>query len=278
MKARASALHLVAAALFALAPGAQGQPDERTATAQRLMARSGLAVQLRGFTDQILTDIRQSATRFDENTVERLIQSAKQAYRPEALQQDITARVAKKLTVGDMKAALAWLETDAGARITRAEEVASTSHDMQGLSKFAEGLRGKPLPAQRERLISDLIWATGAVRTAATAAETMAFGIAYGLDSLQPRERRMGEARVRGNIRDAMPADKMQGLFAQQLPLMYAYAYREIPDADLARYLNFLKGSTGRRYQDAMNAAFMEGLSRASIQMGELAGARQRQT
>ena len=183
--------------------------------------------------------------------------------------------MAKKLTVGDMKAALAWLETDAGAH-PRAEEVASTSHDMQGLSKFAEGLRGKPLPAQRERLISDLIWATGAVRTAATAAETMAFGIAYGLDSLQPRERRMGEARVRGNIRDAMPADKMQGLFAQQLPLMYAYAYREIPDADLARYLNFLKG-LDRQALPGRDERRLHGRAlRASIQMGELAGARQR--
>ena len=40
----------------------------------------------------------------------------------------------------------------------------------------------------------------------------------------------------------------------------------------------FLKGSAGKRYQDAMNAAFMEGLARASLQMGEFAGARQRQT
>ena len=97
-----------------------------------------------------------------------------------------------------MKAALA-LETDAGARITRAEEIASVSHDATGLAKFAEGLQGKPLPAQRQKLISDLMSATGAVRTAATAAETMAFGIAYGVDSLQPRERRIGEARIRAH-------------------------------------------------------------------------------
>jgi hypothetical protein len=39
-----------------------------------------------------------------------------------------------------------------------------------------------------------------------------------------------------------------------------------------------MSASAGKRYQDGMNAAFMEGLSRASMQMGELAGARQRQT
>ncbi|HEU4922927.1 MAG TPA: hypothetical protein VFT23_07620 [Burkholderiales bacterium] len=40
----------------------------------------------------------------------------------------------------------------------------------------------------------------------------------------------------------------------------------------------FLKSAAGKRYQGGMNAAFMEGLSRASMQMGELAAARQRQT
>jgi hypothetical protein len=278
MTARASLLKPFFAAALLLAPQVHAQPHEQTATAQRLMVRSGLAVQLRGFTDQIVNDIRHNAVTIDQSTVDRLVASARQAFRPGALQQDITARVARKLTVGDMKAALAWLETDAGARITRAEEIASVSHDATGLAKFAEGLQGKPLPAQRQKLISDLMSATGAVRTAATAAETMAFGIAYGVDSLQPRERRIGEARIRAHIRQAMPADKMQALFAQQLPLSYAYAYREIPDAELAGYLAFLKGSAGKRYQDAMNAAFMEGLAQASLQMGEFAGARQRQT
>lgn len=278
MTARTSALHLFAATLVVLAPGLHAQTDQSTATVEQLVLRSGLAVQLRGFTEQIVNDIRHNAVTIDQNTVDRLVDSARQAFRPEVLQRDITARVAKKLTVGDMNAALAWLDTDAGARITRAEEVASVSHDATALGKFAEGLQGKPLPAQRQKLISDLMSATGAVRTAASAAETMAFGIAYGVDSLQPRERRLGQERIRAHIRQAMPADKMQTLFAQQLPVMYAYTYREIPDAELAGYLTFLRGPAGKRYQDAMNAAFMEGLARASVQRGELAAMRTRQT
>lgn len=278
MTARTSAVHLFSATLLLAAPGLHAQTDESSAIAQRLVIRSGLAVQLRGIHDQIVNDIRHSAGKFDQRTVERLGDSARQAFRPEVLQQDMTARVAKKLTVGDMKAALVWLETDAGARITRAEEVASASLDATTLAQFAEGLQRRPLPAQRQKLISDLMSATGAVRTAADAAETLAFGVAYGMDSLQPRERRIGEARIRAHIRQAMPADEMQALFAKQLPVTYAYTYREIPDGDLTGYLAFLKSAAGKRYQDGMNAAFMEGLSRASMQMGELAGARQRQT
>jgi hypothetical protein len=65
---------------------------------------------------------------------------------------------------------------------------------------------------------------------------------------------------------------------AQPYPAMIEGEAREIPDAELAGYLAFLRGPAGKRYQDAMNAAFMEGLARASLQMGEFAGARQRQT
>jgi hypothetical protein len=266
------------AAVLLLAPRIHAQPEESTATAQRLMVRSGLSVQLRGFTNQIVADIRQNAGNVDPSTIEPLVESAKQAFRPDLLQQDMAGRVAKKLTVGDMKAALAWLETDAGGRITRAEELASVSFDAKGFGEYAEGLQGRPLAAQRQKLISELMAATGAVRVAAATAETMALGIALGMDSLQPKERRVGEARLRAHIRQAMPAEKVQAAFAQQLPLTYAYTYRGISDADLAGYLGFLKGAAGKRYQDGMNAAFMEGLARASVQLGELAGTRQRQT
>jgi len=277
MTARTSALQLVsAAALVLVAPGLHGQTDE--STAQRLMARSGMSAQLRGFTDQIVNDIRQSAGRIDPGTVEWLVGCARQAFRPEVLQHDMTARVARKLSVGDMNAALVWLETDAGARITRAEELASASLDARRLAEYAQSLQSNPLSPQRQKLIADLISAGGAVYTAATAAETMALGVALGMDSLQPQERRVGEAGIRERLRQAMPAEELQALFARQLPLSYAYAYRGISDAELAGYFAFLQGHAGRRYQHAMNAALMEGLARASVQMGEFAGARQRQT
>ena len=152
------------------------------------------------------------------------------------LQQDITARVAKKLTVGDMKVALAWLDTDVGARITRAEEAASGSMDATRLAElltaYNEAASGR---APEAHLRSDRGHRRGARR--GPVAETMALGIALGMDSLQPQERRVGQQGC-GPIL-AMPADKLQAVFAQQLPISYAYTYREISDADLAAYVGF---------------------------------------
>jgi predicted transcriptional regulator len=56
----------------------------------------------------------------------------------------------------------------------------------------------------------------------------------------------------------------------------YAYTYREIGEADLAAYVKFLRGATGKRYQDAMNAAFMEAIAQASTQFGDFTSARPR--
>jgi hypothetical protein len=278
VKAKTSAIRLFSIAVMLLAPAAHAQSDESAAMAHRLMIRSGLSVQLRGFSDQIVGDIRLNAARLDERMVAALVDAAKEAFRPDVLQQDMTARIAKKLTVGDMKAALAWLETDAGKRVTRAEELASASFDAERIRGYAEGLKTKPVAAKRQTLISEMMAATGAVRAAAATAETMALGVAIGMDSLQPRERRLGEAGLRARIREAMPPEKIQAAFAQQLPVMYAYMYRDVSDADLGGYVGFLKGVAGKRYQDGMNAAFIEGLGRASVQVGELTGQRQRQT
>jgi hypothetical protein len=253
------------------------QAQEAAATAQRLMQRSGLSVQLRGFSGQMEAQIRQNPAGLDEKAVHALAEAAKDAFRPESLEEDMGGRVAKKLTVADMNTALAWLDSAPGRRVTQAEEQGSSSFEPQRFQAYAAELKAKPLAAKRAKLISELMAATQAVKALASVHETMALGVALGMDSLQPRELRIGEPALRGRIREVMPPDKVQAMLAQELPAMYAYTYRDVADGDLERYVAFLKTLGGRRYQDAMTAAFLEGLGRASIQLGELMAQRQRQ-
>jgi hypothetical protein len=268
-------------AVFLAAPAhaqsKNAQPSEATATAQRLIVRSGVAVQLRGFTGQIESEIRQNQAGLDAKMLTALVEAAREAFRPESLQEDITGRMATKLTVADMKTALVWLDGAAGRRITRAEELGST-FDAQGFQAYAEQLKTQPVSPQRQKLISELIAVTDAVKALAASQEAIALGVALGMDSLQPRERRAGEAALRGRLRELMPPEKLQAMFAEQLPGLFAYTYRDISDADFGGYVRFLRTVSGKRYQAAMNASFVEGLERASVRVGELAAQRQRQT
>jgi len=257
-----------------LAPMAHGQQSETTVTAQRLMVRSGMAVQLNAFVTQFEGEIRRNDAKLDDRMVATLSAAAKEAFQPDVLQKDITARMAKTLTLGDMRAALAWLDSDLGQRVTRAEELASTTFDLERLREFAGGLKSKPLGPKRENLLSQLSVATDAVRVAAATQEILMLGVAIGIDSLQPPERRAGEAVLRSRLREVMPPEKLRAALAQDMPLLSAYMYRGVPDADLIGYVDFLKSAPGKRYQDGTIAAFMEGLARASMRMGEVAARR----
>ena len=278
MQISRNAACLLSALTVWLVPVAQAQSDEAGATAHRLMIRSGLSVQLRGFAAQIENEIKQNPAKLDGQMIAALAAAAKEAFRAELLQEDMTRRIAKKLTVADMKTALAWLETAIGRRITLAEELASAALDARSLGAYLERVKATPLPEKRKGLVAELVSVTQAVRSAAATQEAMALGVALGMDSMQPREKRVGEAALRARLRQAMPPDQVQAALAQQLPVIYAYTYRDVTDADLSAYVAFLKSVGGRRYHDGMTGAFIEGLGRASVQVGELAAQRQHKT
>jgi hypothetical protein len=252
------------------------QSSDAAAMARQLMVRSGMSVQLRGFTAQIEGETKKNAANLDDKMVNALVASGKDAFRPDLLEADIGGRLAKKLTVGDMKGALAWLETDTGRRVTQAEELSSETIDEGRLHEYAETLKAKPLGPKRTKLITEVISASNAVRAYAATMEAITLGVAIGLDTLQPVDRRQGEARLRGKMLELMPPDKVKAGLTQQLPIVFALMYRDISDADLVSYVAFLKSVAGKRYQAGMTGAFTEGVRQASIRVGELVGQRQR--
>jgi hypothetical protein len=257
----------------ASASPALSQSDEAATTAQRLMVSSGLAVQLRGFTAQMEQQIS-GQTKLDQATADALASAAKEAFRADLLQADITARLTRKLTVGDMKNALVWLESRPGRAITTAEELSSTAFDGQRFASHLENLKKSPLSPKRVELIREMMIVTNAVAAAVATQEAVGLGVAIGINSLQPREQRVSESELRRRLHQLMPPDKVRGALEEQLPLLYSYVYREIRDADLEQYLAFLKGPHGKRYQDGMTSAYIEGLTKASVKVGELTAQR----
>jgi len=272
------ALSLCGALALASGSGALAQDDASLHTAQRLMQSSGLAVQLRGLPAQMEADFKQGGALLDQKLMEALLAAAKTSFQPEALEADITARVAKKLTIADMNAALAWLESSAGQRITRAEEVGSTEFDANRYAKYVESLRVKRLSDQRGQMLAAVVTATNGTEAALATQEAIALGVAVGMDTLQPAERRVGEATLRMRVRQAVRSETARSAIAEQLPPLYAYFYKDVADADLAAYVRFLGTTAGKRYQQAMTDAYLESLRRASVRVGELAGEQQRRT
>jgi hypothetical protein len=278
VKTVASALSFACAFLCASAINALAEEDASVRTAQRLLVRSGLSVQLRGLPQQMETDVREVGALLDPNLTAALLSAVRMAFQPELLESDIAARVAKNLTIGDMTSALSWVDSAAGKRITLAEERGSTEFDPQLFTQYVEALRAKPLAEKRGQMLTSVVAATNGAETVLATQEAIAAGVAVGMDSLQPRGRRQSEAALRMRVRQSVRSETARSAIMQQLPLVYAYFYRNITDADLAAYVQFLESRAGKRYQQGMTAAFVEGLARASLQVGELAGQYQRRT
>jgi hypothetical protein len=270
------ALSLCGALACVPATNALAQDDASIRTAQRLMQSSGLASQLRGLPAQMEADFRQSGALLDEKLMQALLAAARASFQPEILETDITARIAKKLTVADMNAALAWLESTAGERITRAEELGSTEFDPGRYAQFVQVLRENPPSDQRGQMLAAVVTSTNGAEAALATQEAIALGVAIGMDSLQPAERRLGEASLRVRVHRAMHSEQARSAIAEQLLPLYAYFYRDVSDADLRAYVRFLGTTAGKRYQQGMTDAYVESLGRAGIRVGTLAGEQQR--
>jgi Uncharacterized protein conserved in bacteria (DUF2059) len=256
------------AVLIAVAPAAQARPNEALEVAKRLLHNSGLAVQLRSFPRQVEQDLAQAQGRLPDELLGALRAAARESFSPAAMQDDLVRAIAARLTVGEMRKALVWLDTDLGRRMTRVEEVASEQLTPEMLQSYAEGLRRRPLSAKRNELIAGLTAATKAVEGTANIIEGVALGIALGMDSMQPVQKRLGMATLSEQLRQQMPPEKIREAIGAVTPVMYAYTYREVSDADLEAYLAFNRSNSGVRYNEAMMGALTEALAKAGLRVG----------
>jgi hypothetical protein len=250
---------------------AQAQlPEEGIAVAQQLVVRSGLAEQLKSVPQQFDMEVAQARGTEPDHVLDAMAEAARASFRPELLQQDIVEVLAARMPVADMKRAIAWLETSVGRRVTRAEELASSTLTPESLQAHADGLKRKPQTAKRTRLIAELIIATKAIEQTANLIEGVALGMAMGMDSTQPVQNRQGLPTLQARLRSLMPPEQIRLSLAEAVPNLYGYMYREVSDADLAAYLAFNRSTAGTKYNDTLIAAFTEAMLRASMRTGPL--------
>src|SRR5918912_1822507 len=205
----------------------------------------------------------------DSARVPAFAEAAVEAFRPDVLEADILGDIQQRLTIEDMNAALAFLDTPAGRRVTRAEEQASTRTPAE-LEQFVRELKEKSPRDVRLSLVQELIAASYVEDITVRGMQAIALGVALGMDSTQPRERRIGRANIERQVKKALPEEEIKQDLRLSLPVGYLYTYRNIDDADLRAYLRFLTSASGKRYTEQMTEAFMGALVRASVRLGKL--------
>jgi hypothetical protein len=259
----------LAGALALLALSAPAPAQTPLELADRLYERAAVAAQIGPIPGQFVQGLEEHRGSVPDEAIAALAEAGRRSFAEEALRSDIVAALARQMKPEDMVKTLDWLDGLAGRRVTLAEAAAAGSVTKANVEAWLEAEKGKPPRPARGKAIAELIRDTRAVEIGAGFIEATSLGIAVGMDATQPVEKRIGVAGLRMRLRAAMPPGRLREDIAAMLPPMYAYVYREVSDADLDDYVRFCASPLGQRYSEALAAALVGALTRASVRVGE---------
>jgi hypothetical protein len=246
--------------------GAEPRPAQ--APLDTLIQRSGLDAQLVNFEAAMqrgITIAHASQQQLPPTELGRMRKAVAHAYAANALRSALRAELAKRLTAAEIAAALAWLDSPTGRKLTALEEKAATPEAQQRLESAAQ--RGiPPLGDARKKTLHSLIQATRADEVGVSVLIETAVGINEGLALFGIENPRVSLANLRSDL-EAERA-KLVAELHEQTFTAFALVYAEATDAELAALLAFARSPAGVRYHDGTSRAFASTLAQAAKRLG----------
>lgn len=268
----------VLALLTPLTASAQIDPG----SAERLLRKSGLWVQLDGVAQQVrqgLVEASAQATAQSGRTpspgeAERLEAAATAAYAVERLRGVALRTVSQELQPSHLKALFTWYDAPTGVLMTKLEEQsAGDSRDSEAV--MADGLaRLQAMSATRRGHIDALVQASGSVETALSMTLNTVAGVRQGMAGVLPPGDGPSPEATRALLAEQLP--KLRPAFEQLVRAISAVAYANASDAQLAEYVDFLRSPAGLHLSEVMNrvldAAFLDGATELGRRLAPAAG------
>ena len=254
--------------LLCLGGVTRSEPKPAEGPLDTLILRSGLDAQLVHFEAAMqhgITIAHASQRQIPPGELNRMRKAVAQAYGVSSLRPTLRAELAKTLSRAEIAAALAWLDSPTGRKLTALEEKASTIEVQQRLEAATQ--RGIPvLGAERTRTLHGLIRATRAAEVAATVLIETAVGINEGLALFGAESSIATLATLRRELEAGR--GKLVAEIHEQSFVAFAFVYAEATDAELAALLRFARSPVGARYHDVTSRAFASTLGQAAKRLG----------
>jgi hypothetical protein len=233
-----------------------------------LIQRSGLDAQLVNFEAAMqrgITLAHESQRQLAPAELQRMRKAVAHAYAASSLRPALRTELAKRLTAAEIAAALDWLDSPTGRRLTALEEKAATPEAQQRIEAAVQ--RGiPPLGEARTKTLHSLVEATHADQVGVSVLIETAIGINEGLALFGAGDTGVSLANLRSEMeaeRDRLVAELHQQTFAA-----FALVYAEASDAELVALLAFARSPAGVRYHDGTSRAFASALALAAKRLG----------
>lgn len=240
--------------------------------ADALVSKSGLADQLPSIAPSVATGLTTHpgfASNLGEQELQIVLKAFSRAFAPTRLAAEISADLQGRLKPEVAKAALQWLESDVGRKITALEDTAARQAADSTAMERAQELyqRLSPRRAERyERLAKASEVAESSAQLLVNTSVATAYGVASTTGSKTPPDLDLIRREYARNREDLV--DTLRG----QFNVLFASAYETLPEGELDAYLAFVESPQGRSYHQAMSAAIEQAMVKATRDAGQQIG------
>jgi len=229
--------------------------------AEELYRRSGLERYFAGLDDQVTGQLEQALHRGPRHGPfeDVVLDASRSSFAAAEIEQGILQSMSRHMDVSEARAALRWLRSEIGEKITGAELATLAPDAQDGIEQYARSV-GARLPEQRMALLQRLQTALGSVDLGLAVARTMGVATGKALARAQGTAHRPDEFLERFEAQSAHLRTELERSFL----ISFLYTYREVTDRDLLAYLEYLETEPGRAYARALNRAMLEALASAT--------------
>lgn len=235
---------------------------------QTLMVKSGLDKQLEQIAPMVQAGIdqqNQESGALSPAELEELNGFAAMAFDAKALKESVQKHVQANLSGTDVRAALAWLRSPLGEKITKLEEEASTPAAYAEMQKIAGSLTGN---SGRVALVRKLDNEVKATENGVAVVMNTQIAIVAALTSGMAPEMRPTMEKIEKEMLGKR--DQIKSAIEGGTILSLLYAYRGLSDAEISKYIEFAGSASGKKYHAITADGVKTALKNAAFVLGRL--------
>jgi hypothetical protein len=251
---------------LALAAGAMAASEPTADQAMELLKISGVETQLQSLQPQVREAFASESADLAPADAALIQQAIDRQFSGSALTPQALAVVRQRWNDTHGSAALGWLRSDLGRRITRLEEYASTPEGLAELEGFGAELAAAPPAAGRVVLLSRLNEAFDGTTMAVDATLAIAMAVASGMNAVTPTELQADPATLREQIEAGRAPLAAQ--MDRYILVYYLFTYGELTDTEVLSYIDFLESPAGIWYVNTLSTAYVQPLIDQALGLG----------
>ncbi len=239
---------------------------------QSIYLKSGLDRQVRQLPLLIQSSVAQALETDDRisglprQTKSAISGSVQEAFSPKRIKNTIIKEMKAAMTVKDLDKVIHWLDSPLGKKCTRLEEAASTPETLSNVKKFAARLKQAPPAANRLAILRRLDAAVKATETNVEIAMNTQLAVAFAVVKSLPREQQGSLKDIAAQMEKNRP--QIEAVMKSQTLLFALYAYQDLTNAELERYLRFATSPAGMKYHGSTISGFKKALLDGSLTWG----------